>query len=452
MQDYEYHLDVFGQHTAQIYTQICLCFPFSATSHHEDIIITLNDGLHRLATALPWTFGKVIKDNEGVFTVQMRKTRPQIVVKDLSPSIAMRSLRQSDFPITSLDEDLLCPVRTQPQPDSLDVWPVFVVQATFVKEGLLLTCTLQHQVGDMTALAQVMYLLNKACCDEEFTQEELNIGNVDRRAVVSLLERLVSNEQGTGSDSPVFPSTKPQSQPQKESPSAATSPTKLGWANIAFSTASLIALKAEAMNDVPPGSYVSTDDALSAFIWRHMTLAKLSRLESEEYTTFGRTVDMRKHIGFPLAYAGVAATKASVTESAHALATHKSLGTIASALRAAVNTPTLGHDFRMLATMRARPQSRDESPTSDLRLDPTKDVMLSSWAKYTEIWSFDFGLGLGKPVSVRRPLFRPAKEGLVYLLPKRPNGEIVAVLCLREEDLRWLKEDKEWVRWAMWIG
>jgi len=78
--------------------------------------------------------------------------------------------------------------------------------------------------------------------------------------------------------------------------------------------------------------------------------------------------------------------------------------------------------------------------------------MLSSWAKYTEIWSSDFGLGLGKPESVRRPLFRPAKEGLVYLLPKRPDGEIVAVLCMREEDLSRLKEDKEWMRWTRWIG
>jgi len=203
------------------------------------------------------------------------------------------------------------------------------------------------------------------------------------------------------------------------------------------------------MEDVPRGTYVSTDDALSAFIWRHMTLAKLPRLGTEAVTTLGRIVDMRRHISLPLTYAGVAATKALVTEDAHKLASHKTLGTIATALRTGVSTSALAHDFKTLAALR----KRGEVSNADLlRPDPTKDVMLSSWVKYAKIWSFDFGLGLGKLESVRRPLFRLAKEGLVYLLPKRPDGEIVVVLCMRGEDLRQMEEGEEWVQWARWIG
>jgi len=113
MLDYEYYLDVFGQHTAQIYTQICLCFPATATTPHEDIVSTLNNGLHRLAMAFPWTTGNVSKNYQGVFTITARgSTSPRVVVKDLLSTTAMRSMRQSDYPISSLDEELLCPVRT----------------------------------------------------------------------------------------------------------------------------------------------------------------------------------------------------------------------------------------------------------------------------------------------------------------------------------------------------
>jgi hypothetical protein len=76
--------------------------------------------------------------------------------------------------------------------------------------------------------------------------------------------------------------------------------------------------------------------------------------------------------------------------------------------------------------------------------------MLSSWAK-TGFWGYDFGLGLGMPESVRRPLFEPF-ESLAYLLPKRPDGEITAALSFRDEDIERLKVDEEWVKYAQYIG
>lgn len=122
-----------------------------------------------------------------------------------------------------------------------------MVQATFVEECSLLTFTLQHQVGDMTALAQVMHLLDKACHGEELTEEELRIGNVDRRTVFPLfegIEKVVRKEQGSLSKSPV--SSNAKARPGTEavlSIGAAPLPPTLSWANIAFSAASLAALK-----------------------------------------------------------------------------------------------------------------------------------------------------------------------------------------------------------------
>lgn len=79
------------------------------------------------------------------------------------------------------------------------------------------------------------------------------------------------------------------------------------------------------------------------------------------------------------------------------------------------------------------------------------DIMLSSWAKFSQMFALDFNFGLGLPKSVVRPRFFPA-EGLVYLLPKKPHGEIVAAIFLRDEDMDKLVTDDLWERSARHLG
>jgi hypothetical protein len=127
------------------------------------------------------------------------------------------------------------------------------------------------------------------------------------------------------------------------------------------------------------------------------------------------------------------------------------LGSIASKLHSAVDpkTSTLGHDTRALATVLSR--SLDKSIISVIAtLDLSTDIMLSSWAKFN-FYNLDFGLGLGKPETVRRPQFVPM-ESLIYLMPKRIDGEISVAVCLRDEDLERLKEDEEFVKYGIYLG
>ncbi|KAG0033271.1 hypothetical protein BGZ81_008855 [Podila clonocystis] len=77
-------------------------------------------------------------------------------------------------------------------------------------------------------------------------------------------------------------------------------------------------------------------------------------------------------------------------------------------------------------------------------------LMLSSWAK-VDCWGLDFNMGLGKPEAVRRPKFSPFAS-LMYLMPKAPNGEVSAAICLMDEDMDRLKVDKEFVKFGRFIG
>jgi hypothetical protein len=40
----------------------------------------------------------------------------------------------------------------------------------------------------------------------------------------------------------------------------------------------------------------------------------------------------------------------------------------------------------------------------------------------------------------------------MYFMPKAPNGEIAALICLRDEDWERLKADEEFAKYGKYIG
>lgn len=61
------------------------------------------------------------------------------------------------------------------------------------------------------------------------------------------------------------------------------------------------------------------------------------------------------------------------------------------------------------------------------------DLALSSWAS-ADCYAMDLGLGLRESVAVVRPRPMPMK-GLVILLPRAPDGSVVAAVSLWDEGL-----------------
>jgi len=125
------------------------------------------------------------------------------------------------------------------------------------------------------------------------------------------------------------------------------------------------------------------------------------------------------------------------------------LGIVASRLRSELGRDDLRRRTQALVTY-LHDQTNRASVSVTADANPSTDIMLSSWAKL-KCWDYDFGLGLGKPESVRRPLFEPF-ESLMYLMPKRPDGEITAALSLRDEDMETLKQDEKWKKYGQFIG
>jgi hypothetical protein len=417
------------------------------------IVETLTSGLERLTASFPWLAGQVInegasKGNTGVFKVSPFGRLPHLVVKnlmndDLAPT--MDALRESNFPFRMLEENVICPRMTLVGGvgESLsDPSPVVLLQANFITGGLLLTIVASHSTMDIVGQVQMIYLLSKACRNELFTGEEVINGNLDRRNLIPL------------PDDCWEPDPKFVSQTLKPAPSQSTSgvhlpspaPSSLSWAYFTFKPASLAVLKALATSSITvPTTFISTDDALCALIWQSIVRARLARLDPANDSIFTRAVDMRRYLNISKEFPGNMTTKTTNSSTLQKV-TDQSLGDVASQLRSVLDPEILKNN--MIANARSQIRTRDKPASSPV--DRTKYIVMSSWSK-VDCYQFDFNLGLGRPESVRRPQFSPV-EGVVYLLPKALDGEIVAGLCLRDDDMEKLKVDKEFAKYGQYIG
>lgn len=429
-------LEIFGQQSsAGVQTPFLFLYPLLPESDVDALLQTLSIGLETLSRSFPWVAGNII-DGEGVFKIRSARPLPSIVLKDQRehPSVSPLSVMAGEhFPIKYLDESLLCPLNVLESAErEEDRSQVLSIQLNLIKGGLVLAICGHHQALDGTGMEQVVYLLDKACRGEAFTEEELRVGNMARADIVPLLP----DNWEPGEGSPYLPPPSSPTAPKEEEE------VELEWTSFSFTPDSLAQLKVEASLHLADGAYISTNDALTALIWQTLSRARLPRLPPSTTCRIGRAINPRPHLGIPSNYPGfisnMAYTTLSLTE-----VSQRPLSHIASVLRTDLDS-NLEHTTREFATLIHR--AKDKNTVSLIaKLDLDTDLMLSSWTNL-RCPSFDFGLGLGKPVAFRRPKMAPVPS-LVFLLP---GGNVA--MCLRVDDLPRLKEDQHFMRYATVVG
>lgn len=440
-----------------LYTQLCLCYDLPDPSSHTQIVEKLEAGLEKLSASFPWIAGGVAW-KDGVRKMQPLRTSPCLVVKDFTNDSSMPTMEQyrtAKFPFSMLDESVICPVNTLPNPLAPESVPIFLVQANFIVGGLLLTFSGEHSTMDMIGQAQVISLLSKACKDEGYTEQELLGGNIDRREIFKLLDKY---ERGPELDHQIKKSAQPsvvpglglEDQIAEDAPELSnTPPEEVIWAYFDFSDRALADLKRQISQSLTSG-YVSTDDSVSALVWQSVARARLKRLSPETKSTFARAVDARRFLGVSKTYQGLLTNMTYHTHSLEKLV-QTPVALIASEFRYAVDPKTTQLEYNTRAFATAFVQADDKSIFGPvINQQPDRDIALSSWANINS-YSLDFGLRLGKPESVRRPRFAPV-ESLIYLMPRNAKGDSAAAICLRKEDMDALKADSEFLRYATYVG
>ncbi|KAI4606501.1 hypothetical protein J4E83_010092 [Alternaria metachromatica] len=488
--DLDMDIDLMGAQPAlfKLYTQLALFFPLSeeegqVPASRDTTVITaiITAGLAELAKTFPWVAGQVVDVNANanshsddsdsddrakpLFRIRPYEPVPQCIVRDYTSDAEIASLAQiidAGFPMRMLGEETWAPCPTlaalgfDPRKASGEddrPAPVMLVQISYIRGGMVLCVNLQHNVCDMMGQAAVIGWLSKACAGEEFTREERKVGNMVRTGVVPLIED-EGWVPGMELQNQLFP---PAPTVVKEEDTAestvAGAPVKCRWVYFDFSASSLKTLKDLATTTLPQDftSFISTDDALTAFIFLSVLRARQTRLPPSTPTTLARAVDARRYLNIHPNYPGILQNMAYTRYTLSTLLSTP-LGHIAATMRHSVDPAASDIAFRTRSLVTFLAQSPDNaaktSPTATL--DMSVDVALSSWTK-VPAYEWDFGRGLGKAVAVRRPGFVPV-EGLVYLMPKGREGSVAVAMCLREEDLGVLKRDGEWERMATYVG
>jgi trichothecene 3-O-acetyltransferase len=442
-------LDIFGQQPmlSNAYTQVCLCYPVHQEVSRSFILDTLRKGLDNLSEHFPWVAGQVVNEagqegSSGTMKIRAFKGNRLLKARDLReiPSApTMEGLRSAGFPLAMLDESVVAPRGTFTLPDSPEAAqeaPVFSVQANSIEKGLVITFVANHGAMDMSAMCAVMAMLDKACRDEAFTASELQVGNMKRTNLIPLLQEETYKEN---------PALVHQ---MFKAPPVMPQDCEIGY--FRFPSAKLLELKTLA-TPAGDGQRISTDDALSAFVWQAIMRARLPRLSTDKAVTLARAVDVRSIMGIPKEYPGLMINTAFKTYVLQKLL-EEPLNRLAPKLRSQLSpeTSSLEYDTRCLATL--------FDSTHDKRfiaftagLDPSVDVLLSSWAKSNN-YELDFGLGLGKPEFVGRTTCSPVLEGLLHVMPRDAKGDIAVSISLRGEDMSRLQADIEMAKYASYIG
>jgi trichothecene 3-O-acetyltransferase len=463
-------LDIFGQveRINRIYTQVTLCFPVpdDSVSFREKIVARLRGAIQQLHKDLPWTAGRVVQQ-DGRFTIVPKSescTYSPLTVKVLEDDVTAHtwnSLQQAEFPCHMLDEDVIAPCKTFVDPEAER--PVLLVQANFVKGGLLLTFNGQHGSMDMTGQGQLIALFAKACRGVDFTLFEISIGNLKREGHIPLFKP----ETPDHPESPQSGSSVPEQAVDFKGNNPSEYP--LVWANFNFTASSLGELKSRAhmqvkmqyQKDYSPSTddhLPSTDDLLTAFIWQGITRVRMRRGADAHglevvMTELSRNVDIRSHYNLPASYPGFMVSSTVIQYFIPEVVDKMSRVEIALKLRSKLQLPCeIMFSAEEMATNIHQKEYEAARRHNAMERSPGFDVRLSSWAK-EKLYDLDFGPLLGRPEAVRRPRFEHgAREGLVYFLPKGRDKSIVVAICLRGEDMDRLRTDKEFLDWATWIG
>ncbi|KAI1372418.1 acyltransferase [Hypoxylon crocopeplum] len=242
----------------------------------------------------------------------------------------------------------------------------------------------------------------------------------------------------------------------------------MGWASFAHhpSVALLLHLPkskaAELKKLASPtdGSWISTYDAYSAFLWRHLSKHRAALYNSppEESSLWGEAINMRSRLNPPeperiqrnVFFASLTATAPTKLTNAEVIS-EAPLPRIASYIRGLTNSMSeeaLGKALEMVAPIR-------DKTSLFIRIDsfPPLTIIMTDW-RDTKICDADFGFG--KPKAFRHLFANKIDEGLAIIYPPRatdnPDEGCEFMIPYEQQLVKPLTEDPEFKKYFEFRG
>lgn len=456
-EDFPHVQDVLGQMTF-LRTYIVIAYGLQSRDNADETTKALEDAAGKLIQAFPWVAGHVVRQGSspgktGLATIvpypHGERTTP-VVVRDARDSLAsLDAIMEAGAPMHLLDGDVLAFRKGLPDSydDSEEPAPVLVIQANIVKGGTVLCFQGNHHAMDMNGMAHMMRLFSKALRGEPFSDDEVKHGNRERRNVIKLLGP--DDKRADLSRLIVQPAPPVKLEASPAAPD-------VQWVYLHLGGPKLADLKAAALasgGGDGPEQWISTDDALTAFIFQRITAARMKRIgKKQPQITLCRAVNGRRYLEPPLPkeYMGHMVTCTYTAVPLDSAMATSDFGALARQVRADILS-IKSNDIESIAT--ALDEADDKGALNygaSLNMSGW-DLMLSSFAGLG-LNQIDFGHVLGgKPLFSKRPRFALI-EGLLYFMPRTADGDVDVACCLRSDDIETLRNDAEFLKYGSYVG
>ena len=439
-------------------TPKALFIPASGSSK-EEIFETLKSGLAQTIKAIPTVAGHVKAAPNPIQKGGMCVSAPFSNVDDIftarnliesHPEMNYGDLKRRHFPMEAVDPNVVYSL-----PGFMDAEkPVFVAQANFIRGGLVLGISLHHSFGDGAALKTILQTW-AACCRGESAPSTL--------AQSPQRERLTSSEPGASLDE--FPeyTTIPDNiagyQPEGvegESAELAPMPPQVDSHIFFFSAQKLKELKDIASIKLESSEWISTSDALSALLWRSITVARHPESENaapDETRVLNIPLDGRRllrkdsssYMGNMVLFNNATAPLQTLSSSSP-----PPLSEISRTIRRSISRIDERYMQRALSALSSVPDIGKVMMSGGTFGESA--LTISSWGNLHVDWGDVVG-GTSERVRVSKIPF----SGVCVVLPAGESGErngeangVEVMIGLKSDDMARLMEDSFFTGFAQW--
>ncbi|KAL4892834.1 hypothetical protein BDV59DRAFT_208016 [Aspergillus ambiguus] len=453
MTTFEHIQDAIGQlPLLKSYTHILLCFPL-LEGRRDGVLDSIQSAVRKVVAAFPFLRGKVVTEGLGPNTSGTFKvirceawespSHQFVRVVDRSSICASYDqIREAQAPSFMLPGSQLggrVAFPEQYRETECDPAPVLDIQANLIRGGLLLDIAAQHNIIDATGIFQIANLIALSMRDETIPDAMIDEGNRDRRRLIPLL----------GPDETLLDHS--ELMPSKTLPNDTATDFIRGykWQLLRLSVAALNSIIADGRRQpeefVPSVTSVSTNDCLTAFLWKRVTAMRLRRDHNPQaISKISRAVDLRRVMGLSPAYMGHMIRIANTSLTFQEIIS-SSLSKLASLLRQTVVQASDMYAVRSYVTFISNQSDKSRIAYAGT-FNPSTDMSCSSIAHVTVP---RFG-ELGIPEFVTRPTFGPLPSCAYF--GAESNGGYATLMCLHEYEFQALYHDKEWSDLVRCVG
>ena len=371
-----------------------------------------------------------------------------LIVNDLRGNhLSYEELRKQKFPQSRLESGVLCARGVFPMPGERQ--PTFIPQLNIINGGFILAFCTHHTTYDAQAINEILRVWAQNC---------RHIQDTAVTRCSSLPAEQFERSAHINSGEPTAAMGRPEHHPE-----FIVAPFQLSWPETAFrdthrqrvyrlSPKALAELKNDCTE--PGDSWISTNDAATALIWRSVIRAQadFDQLPEDAMSHHIVVVDLRLRSDPPLSkqYPGCPMNYARPGMNLRDLCSSTSLAPLARAIRNQVDKRTPEYTKSLITLLNNIPGYGQVAWTSFPSL-LTTDCMTSTWYKL-DLLDLPWGPAIGQIERVRYPtggLF----NGLSMIYPQITRGEqenlgMEIAIGMEKQHFEKLDNDPIWCKYA----